>query len=169
MIEVRLTKGHVALIDDEDAHLNEYKWCASVARRGVYAVRKRRRADGPGGSLVLLHRVIVDAPIGLEVDHIDGDTLNNRRGNLRVVSRAENSWNAGQYKNNTSGHRGVWWSAANSSWRAGIEVQLNGKRKTLYFGYHSTIDAAVEARLKAERELWGIQPRRAAAHAEMGV
>jgi hypothetical protein len=73
---------------------------------------------------VYLHRWLLDAPDGMVVDHIDGDRLNNRRSNLRLLTLQESPQN--QMSNNkTSGHRGVYFDSRTGRWRAG--VQLNGK------------------------------------------
>jgi hypothetical protein len=80
---------------------------------------------------VRLHRWIMDAPDGMEVDHRDAeDTLNNRRDNLRIVTRSENMQNrVGAQRNSKSGIRGVSWVEKSNKWRA--TIKLNGKFKHL--------------------------------------
>lgn len=90
MREIVLTKGYVATVDATDFDwLNQWKW--HVGSAGQYAMR----AAGPRRAVVniQMHRLITDAPKGLVVDHIDGDTLNNTRANLRVCTAAENARN----------------------------------------------------------------------------
>jgi len=70
----------------------------------------------------MLHRLIVGAPVGEVVDHINGDTLDNRRSNLRVCSRAENLWNAGKRRHNTSGFKGVCFDKRDGRWYARIRA-----------------------------------------------
>lgn len=150
-ISIYLTQGYVAIIDAADEHLAWFNWCAQVDRDGkVYASRGRRE---PRPGRIALHLEILGPGEGLG-DHIDGDTMNCRRGNLRRVTPLENSRNRGLPKNNTSGHLGI--HRNKGRWR----VKLNRRE----VGTFSTLEAAVAARLKAERELWGIQPVRAAAH-----
>lgn len=63
-----------------------------------------------------MHRVIMDCPEGMMVDHINGDKLDNRRCNLRICSNAENSRNSRKAKNNTSGYKGVTWNKDLQKW-----------------------------------------------------
>lgn len=86
-----------------------------------------------------------------EIDHINGDTLDNRIANLRVASHAQNGHNQGLRRNNTSGVKGVSWDAERSRWFASITV--NGKSKGL--GRYEEFDDAVAARKKAEAEYHG--------------
>lgn len=81
MKEIPLTQGYVTLVDDADYEwLSRWKW----HYHGGYA----ERGDG-----VLMHREITDCPAGKEVDHINHDPLDNRRENLRVVTRWQNMLN----------------------------------------------------------------------------
>lgn len=82
-----------ALLDPQDAHLAEQRWYRNSAG---YAVRNQYLGGGranPKMVTVRLHREVMQAPDGLETDHIDGDRLNNRRSNLRLVTPAENMQN----------------------------------------------------------------------------
>ena len=75
MRKLLLTRGLAALIDEEDfVQFGHLKWYASESRHGrFYAARK------PPGGIVYLHRLILHPPVGLEVDHINGDSLDCRR------------------------------------------------------------------------------------------
>ena len=88
------------------------------------------------------------------VDHEDGDTLNCRRANLREATAAINSRNIDLPKTNTSGHMGV--VRVKNRWKVWIARN--------YLGSFVNLEDAVAARLAAEKKLWGIQPRRRAAH-----
>jgi hypothetical protein len=79
------------------------------------------------------------------IDHIDGNGLNNRFNNLRVVSFAENMQNCKKYKCNSSGHTGVLWNKATKKWTASIRVVNHLK----HLGYFSNIDDAIKARENA--------------------
>jgi len=81
-----------------------------------------------------------------EIDHIDGDRLNNRISNLRAVTRLENLRNQARQKNNTSGVTGVVWRKDRAKWQSSIKV--NWRRKHL--GYFDSFDDAVAARTLAE-------------------
>lgn len=86
---IRLSRGLSAVIDDSDLPLVAgRKWYAHEGGTGFYAAYCNK-ADG----YVPMHRVIIGAPRGVLVDHWDGDTLNNRRGNLRPATNRENSRN----------------------------------------------------------------------------
>jgi hypothetical protein len=140
MKEIPLTKGFVALVDDNYfEELSKYKWCANIKRAGLtYAVR--RSVDRLGKiSTVGMHRQIMDPPFGKQVDHINRNTLDNRRENLRLASQTENTWNMGKQKRNTTGFKGVWFDKALGKYRAGLS---NGN-KTIHIGcFESAFDAA---------------------------
>jgi hypothetical protein len=99
---------------------------------------------------VHMHRVLVSAPQGYEVDHIDGDGLNNRSGNLRIASHAQNMLNLRRSKKNTSGVHGVGWDPSVGKWRA--RIGLGGKN--FHVGYFATADDAKRARDIKREELY---------------
>jgi len=158
--EVTLSKGYKARVDDDVLERAvTIKWCANVktGARSVYAqgsipAEKTATRNRPQRT-VSTHRWILGEPEGLQVDHIDGNGLNNQRHNLRVATRQQNMCNQPKYTNNTSGYKGV--SFDNSSrlrpWAANI--QANGKTKKI--GRYATADLAAEAYNKAAIELHG--------------
>ena len=85
------------------------------------------------------------------VDHINGDPLDNRKCNLRVVTQAENLLNKEILSNNTSGFLGVWFDENRSLWAAEIKIE----KKKCYLGRYKSRADAVYARYLAERELFG--------------
>jgi hypothetical protein len=107
MKEIRLTQEKVALVDDEDYDwLNQWKWSAHEIHRTWYAMRASLSWE-PTKHMVSMHREILKAERGVEVDHWDGDGLNNQRDNLRICSRAENAANARKQRNASSKYKGV--------------------------------------------------------------
>tara|TARA_R110000764_G_scaffold28636_7_gene67423 strand:- start:1849 stop:2334 length:486 start_codon:yes stop_codon:yes gene_type:complete len=98
----------------------------------------------------LLHRVIMEAPDGMDVDHIDGNTLNNRKSNLRVCSHHENLMNRKKHKNNKSGVKGVSWYKNLNKWHAQIQCD-----KKIHLGYYDDFDEAVKVRKEAEEKYFG--------------
>lgn len=103
----------------------------------------------PGGRHVPAHRVIwalVNGNWPDVVDHIDGDPLNNRIGNLRDISQAGNLRNARMWSHNTSGVTGVYWIKRTGKWRAAIKVD----GKTINLGERRDFDEAVQLRRIAE-------------------
>lgn len=123
MIEIPLTRGYVAIVDDDcPPEILTKKWCARVARNGnVYAVRS---APWENGRRVKeqLHRAIMNPADGLQVDHIDGNGLNNQRSNLRVCTHAENARNRRLNKRTTTGLKGVYQRRGSDKWQARIRV-----------------------------------------------
>lgn len=148
---VFLTQGKVAIIDSVDAH-----WALRDKWRfnGGYAIRTRQPTDGPGSRYIWLHREILHPDSGEEGDHINRDTLDNRRCNLRIASRSQNGANRGLYANNTTGFRGIAYRARSKKgkpWRSGIQV--NGR--TLHLGCFYTAEEAARMYDKAALEHFG--------------
>lgn len=94
MKKIPLTRGLVTLVDEEDyAALSAYRWQAWSDRRGhIYATRTAQK--NKRRTFLSMGRVIMSPPPGLQVDHINGDTLDNRRINLRVCTKGENRRNS---------------------------------------------------------------------------
>jgi hypothetical protein len=140
MKEIPLTQGFVSFVDDDVyEELSKYKWYASVEANNVYARRSQWNPSKKAYDRVYLHRVITDAPLGMHVDHIDSNGLNNTRSNLRICSRSENMRNQRLRSDSTSGFKGV--SKQHRKWRAYIYV--NGKKHHL--GLFDTKEAAARA------------------------
>lgn len=98
----------------------------------------------------LVHRIIWKMIYGTdpdgEIDHIDGDGLNNRKDNLRVVNSLTNGRNMKQFSNNKSNHTGVCWHKDAGKWRA----YINNKYKQINLGLYTNIKDAITARKEAE-------------------
>jgi len=164
MKEIPLTRGYVALVDDEDfPDLSGKKWKADVRIRSdgskrVWAAREKYNAGAV--STELMHRVIVDAPKGLEVDHVNGDSLDNRRTNLRLVTTMQNSRNQrtqGTYKGKTksSKFKGVSFDKGSGQWSASICVG----RRLKWLGRHESQEGAALAYNAAAVSLFGEHAR----------
>lgn len=123
MKEIPLTKGYVALVDDEDYDdLSQYNWHALVSTSGpVYAVRNMRLPNGKR-TRILMHRQIMGVSGDVQLDHINRNGCDNRRENLRIASARVNSLNRKQFKNNTTGYRGVYLDRRINKWDARIRV-----------------------------------------------
>lgn len=149
MKTIPLTMGVAAIVDDEDYDriVAMGKWCASKRPHTFYGIRAVRRDDGTRTSRHM-HAAITGWDF---VDHIDGNGLNNTRGNLRPADRAQNSCNSRRRTDNKSGYRGVSWSRTNDKWRA--VIHRYGKRTHL--GYYATADEAARAYDDAAREMHG--------------
>lgn len=104
--EIVLTRGQVAIVDDEDfERLNQFKWYAHLGGGRFYGARNDTRENGY--SKIYLHREVVGAKAGDIVDHIDQESLHDWRSNLRVCDRSRNALNHRRYSNNTTGYIGV--------------------------------------------------------------
>jgi hypothetical protein len=149
VVSIQLTQGKAAIVDDEDADLASFNWCAKKKTKTFYAQRNIRNSDG-SRTLRKLHQVIAER-MGIvgNPDHLDRDGLNNRRSNLRPATASQNGANQGKRSDNTSGVKGVYWHAGAGKWRARIKV--DGKYHSLgYFIDLKDAKAVVEtAREKA--------------------
>lgn len=108
VVEVKLTRGLVTIIDAEDFELvSQWKWFANIGGNTAYAVRKQRIHGTNRQKTVSLHRTLLNAPEGMHVDHINHNGLDNRRENLRLCTPAENRWNSKRQKGSSSDFKGV--------------------------------------------------------------
>lgn len=130
---------------DLEAVLSEGRWHTRRQRKHVrhteefylYAVNQHRR-DGRD-RCVSLHRFILDAPASAEVDHINHDTLDNRRENLRLVTKSQNQQNiGGAHRDSKSGARNVYWQELRQRWV--VQICVDGKRH--FFGAFATVEEA---------------------------
>lgn len=98
-IVIDLTQGKKAIIDAVDySLLSEYKWCFNVSRKNMgYALRNSYPVDRKHPVKIYMHRILVGAKKGEIVDHINRNTLDNRRSNLRIVDRGTNVRNSYYY------------------------------------------------------------------------
>ncbi len=142
MITIELTQGKVALIDDEDfERVSKFKWTyfynphnkKQYARRGVGGRRNQKT--------VYMHRFIMDAPKGLQVDHINGDGLNNQKHNLRLATNAQNHQNQVKSVASKSGFKGVSIDKKRNNFYARIQ---HNQHKT-HLGYFQTAFEAAAA------------------------
>ena len=154
---IPLSRGMMAVVDAADYEwLSQWTWYANTTRKGghFYALRKSSRKSG--SKVIYMHRQI----LGIEgsrvyADHVNGDTLDNRRCNLRAATGIENSMNRGPNRNNTSGYKGVsrsleWISEVR--WKA--QITINGKLKVLGTGL-KTREEAAELYRRAAEEAFG--------------
>ncbi|MDC3426325.1 HNH endonuclease [Aquibacillus sp. 3ASR75-11] len=105
-----------------------------------------------GGKQIKVHRFIMNTPKGMETDHINHNTLDNRKENLRISTVAENQQNrkGGNKNNKSSGIRNVYWSKKENKWY--VMIRQNGKRN--YFGYYDEINEAAEVAKQKRKELF---------------
>ena len=144
---IKLSWGKWAIVDAEDyGRLRKYKWCAIYSGRSWYA-----KTFGMDGTVLSMHRMVVDAAKGLIVDHIDHNGLNNRRSNLRLCTRKQNNYNTRPRKGCTSKYKGVSFSKEKNRFR----VFINYNKKQYYIGVFKDEIEAAKAYDKKARELFG--------------
>lgn len=139
--EIQLTQGRVAIVDEADyAELSQYKWYTQNSGHTGYAKRMTSKSLGRP-HLVRMHRVILDAPHDMQVDHINGDGLDNRRSNLRLCTNAENQHNRRKFKNTASKYKGLAFFSGPKMW--GALIKIAGHKQWL--GYFATEAEAAQA------------------------
>ena len=135
-IKIKRKNGqtYTAMIDTEDlAKVSKFTWYLVGCSRKLYVGTVKRY--GKKKKTIRLHRYIVgEIPEGKFIDHIDGNPLNNKKSNLRIVSNSENQQNLSPqiFRNTLSGIRGVTWNKQHKKWQA--QVKIHGKKFNLgYF------------------------------------
>jgi hypothetical protein len=139
---ITLTLGYEAIIDASDVDaVKGFTWRAMVQRRSDGTIRAVYACRSENGKARYLHRLIAKAIHGMQVDHINGDGLDNRRENLRMATNAENSRNKRLGITNKSGLKGVCFNNATKRWRSAI--MRDGK--SYHLGLFKSADEASEA------------------------
>lgn len=124
--EIPLSRGLIAIVDECDyALVKNRTWCALKGGRNNFYAATTETIDGKS-KMVLMHRLLTGAVKGQVVDHQDGDTLNNRRSNIRLTTQAENCLNRIGYRQGKSSRfKGVY--AHQSGWAADFRGKYIGK------------------------------------------
>lgn len=137
MKTIKLTQGKETIVDDEDyEELNKFKWCIGSVG---YAIRRESSKINKDRPTIYMHKYIFNNPNTI-IDHINGNTLDNRKCNLRICTKSENRRNSKKPKNaKTSKYKGVYFFKDSKKWRARIRVL----DKLIDLGLHiNEIDAA---------------------------
>ncbi len=136
-------KYHIPFVIDDDDYtlVSQYSWCLD-ARRGYFKTTSE-------GKTIPLHTLLLGyTPLGLECDHKNRYKWDNRRSNLRFVTKSINRRNVDLRADNKSGFKGVSWSIKINRWR--VYVQRNGKMQ--WIGNFKSLEDAVSARARAENK-----------------
>jgi AP2 domain len=153
--QIKLTKNKVALVDNEDYdRQSRFSWYTVEWSGRFFACRdidhSRRKKTR---QTAYLHNEISQPAPGLMVQHRDGDTLNNCRGNLRNITPLDYRHSYGLNRNNTSGFKGVSWHKCAQKWAA--EITTGGKK--IYLGIFTDIIDAARAYDNAAIEYYGAE------------
>jgi hypothetical protein len=158
MKQIRLKNGKFTKVDDDVfEYLNNPKWTWKLYKGSVIRTTSKRMYDDNGRFIklkpfaVYIHRVIMNPPKNMFVDHINGDVLDNRKINLRVCNTQQNNANRGILSNNTSGYKGVSWFKTRNKWRA--NTWFNNKQ--IHIGYFNNKTDAAKAVDNKNIELFG--------------
>jgi hypothetical protein len=148
---IPLTRGHAALVDDADYDwLSQWKW---LLVGSGYAGRFHR--SGGTSTLIYMHRAILGAHGDQRVDHINTNKLDNRRANLRFVTRSQNHQNRRPYPHTSSGRKGVSWHKRLGKWHVRITVN----HQCLHLGYYTDLETAALLYDAAARHFFGVYAR----------
>lgn len=140
-------------LDIEDfKNLKQYQWninkCMNKKTNKNPIFYAGTNHYGSSNNTALMHRIIMNAPKGKVVDHINHDACDNRKSNLRICTQKENLENSNQYYGNKSGVRGVCWGTKDKRWKAYIRVNY----KFMNLGEFIDIKDAIKARKDAEEK-----------------
>ena len=149
MKEIPLNKGMIAIVDDEDyERVNQYTWFMHTAG---YAIRHGKRRKGERSKVFMHHEINGYPEMGMQVDHINRNPLDNRKSNLRFCSVSQNQANTTMHVDNTSGKKGVTWHKRNKKWQA--QIMCGGKHN--YLGQYDNLELANTAYEEAAKRLFG--------------
>jgi hypothetical protein len=152
--KIPLTQGKYAIVDPEDyERLARYRWHALRIERSFYAVRQYKAKQGRGKyESVRMHQEIMGAAEGKVIDHINHNSLDNRKANLRFATTQQNSWNKRKNRSNySSRYKGVAWSKSRKKWRT--RITLNGR--VIFVGHFDDEKTAAMAYDARAKELFG--------------
>lgn len=146
MKHIPLTNSEsLVLVDDEDyEYLSQRKWCLVTNRNGD------EYAYSTTVPYIMMHRVIMNTPAELKVDHINFNGLDNRKENLRNATKSENGQNrSGAQRNSKTGVRGVSWHVRSQKYV--VQVKLNGVQG--YYGIYPTLEEAEAVAIVVRQQL----------------
>jgi hypothetical protein len=136
-------EGYDVIIDKED--------CQRVIINGPWYIRKSRNNFYFNNKKEYLHRFLINAQVGYEVDHINLNIFDNRKSNLRICTGSENSMNKHKQSNNITGYKGVSYSISHKKY----ETRIKAGNKKIWLGYFNTPQEAYGAYCEAVKKYHG--------------
>ena len=142
---IPLTQDKIALVDPADyPALVRYKWCAARNGRVFYAITRINKQN------IFMHRMIINPPNEMVIDHIDHNGLNNRRSNLRICTKEQNTRNRKPNTSRNGKYKGVHFDKTRNKFKATIKCQ----EKSLSIGYYKKETEAAKAYDKKAKKLF---------------
>lgn len=139
MKKIPLTRGLFAIVDDEDYEkviaLGKWQAQINISVNSYYAIHSVWNGN------IRMHRFIMNTPSNMVCDHINGNTLDNRKSNLRNCTQAENKRNTPTSKNNKLNEKGIYKTNTGS-----FEVRIRRNWKTVYRKSFKNLEDAIKAR-----------------------
>jgi hypothetical protein len=156
---IKLTRGKFTSVDDADYSrvMKQGKWQAWKSKNGKWYAQRSTCINGKRTNFKM-HRFIVGAKQGEQVDHKDRDTLNNQRYNLRRATDSQNQQNKIKKPKCSSEYKGVCWKESHKQWYASISAgprRSNGRSKRIFLGLFSSEIKAAKAYDRAARKFFG--------------
>jgi len=144
MRQIELTNGKMVLVDDED-----YNYLVTF---GNWRQSERYAACSKGKkTTILMHRLLMNPPQNMDIDHLDDNGLNNQKSNLRICTRSQNLQRNTKNGNTSSRFKGVCWDKKNKKWK--VHIKTNGRQ--LHLGRFASEIEAAKRYDKAAHALYG--------------
>lgn len=155
---IKLSNYDAFAVVDEDLYeeFSKYKWRADFIKDKLKRVcRDRNKKDPAGKTKIFLHQAVVTSvPVGMVIDHINHDTLDNRKANLRVCTVRENAMNRRPNKNNRTAYKGVT-MVKRANGKISYMARIRDKGVSIHIGMFDTAEKAARAYNKKATELFG--------------
>lgn len=151
-MKIKLTQDKYAIVDDEDfEYLNQWKWYyrRNHKKDDGYAIRGKWNNNKQNMDNIRMHRVILGAPKNKKIDHVNGNSLDNRKSNLRYATNTQNIQNSKIRKDNSTGFKGV--HKKGKKYQARITIN----KKLILLGYFYDKVAAGNAYKLAANKYFG--------------